>query len=247
MVPHHEFTAHGYLDNPFHSWKLNPSGVLRSLPPLGMGWHVPNLGSYVRNQFQYTAHLNIGLAIGKTVLVTPEDFNRHSCTIVSHLHTKNRFEYTCVISKYALTLTARYFLVQEHALGCVLTLSTTMKQPLPVTCYLIHQHTHNPHTSRAWEHGLYAINGAAGRHVRCLVLPAKAMCLCMVRDPQMVGLVKFGDMGYVARLEDAAVWAHGSEVARPDVTRVRRKYWLADTYCYFALYGDSLPLSLRAL
>ena len=159
MVPHDNFTPHGYLDNPYHCWKLNPSGVLRSLAPLGMGWHVPNLGSYVRNQFQYTAHLTFGLTIGKTVLVTPEDFKRHGCTIVSHLHTKNRFEYTCVVSKYALTLTARYFLVQEHALGCILTLSTTMKQPLPVTCFLIHQHTHNPHTSRAWEHGLYAING----------------------------------------------------------------------------------------
>ena len=65
MVPHDDFTPHGYLDNPYHSWKLNPSGVLRSLQPLGMGWHVPNLGSYVHNQFQYTAHLTLGLKIGK--------------------------------------------------------------------------------------------------------------------------------------------------------------------------------------
>src|SRR5689334_12146846 len=57
MVPHDNFTPYGYLDNPYHSWKLNPSGVLRSMEPLGMGWHVPNLGSYVHNQFQYTAHL----------------------------------------------------------------------------------------------------------------------------------------------------------------------------------------------
>ena len=47
MIPHDGFTPHGYLDNPYHSWKINPSGVLRSLEPLGMGWHVPNLGSYV--------------------------------------------------------------------------------------------------------------------------------------------------------------------------------------------------------
>src|SRR6266480_357559 len=104
MVPHHDFTPHGYLDNPYHSWKLNPSGVLRSLPPLGMGWHVPNLGSYVNNQFQYTAHMMIGLKIGDLVLVTPDDFRRHKCTISSHLHTKNRFEYTCHIPKYNLTL-----------------------------------------------------------------------------------------------------------------------------------------------
>ena len=27
MIPHDDFTPHGYLDNPYHSWKLNPSGV----------------------------------------------------------------------------------------------------------------------------------------------------------------------------------------------------------------------------
>src|SRR6266699_3546971 len=82
MIPHDDFTPHGYLDNPYHSWKLNPSGVLRSLPPLGMGWHVPNLGSYARNQFQYTAHLMIGLKIGDLVLLTSGDFDR---SLQSHL------------------------------------------------------------------------------------------------------------------------------------------------------------------
>src|SRR5438034_10530353 len=105
MIPHDDFTPHGYLDNPYHSWKLNPSGVLRSMAPLGMGWHVPNLGSYVRNQFQYTAHLTLGLTIGKTVRVTPEDFKRHGCTNVSHLHTKNRFVYSFSVTKYGMTLT----------------------------------------------------------------------------------------------------------------------------------------------
>src|SRR5205085_983028 len=103
MIPHDDFTPHGYLDNPFHSWKLNPSGVLRSLEPLGMGWQVPNVGTYVRNQFQYTAHLTIGLKINDLVLVTAKDFSRHGCTITSSLHTKNRFEYTCFIQRYGLT------------------------------------------------------------------------------------------------------------------------------------------------
>ena len=90
-------------------------------------------------------------------LVTPEDFRRHKCTINSQLHTKNRLEYSCLVPKYGVTLTARYFLVNEHALGCIVTLSTTSSKPLPITCYLIHLHTHNPHTSRLWEHGLYAL------------------------------------------------------------------------------------------
>lgn len=46
MIPHDDFTPHGHLDNLYPGWKINPSGVLRSLEPLGTGWHVPNLGSY---------------------------------------------------------------------------------------------------------------------------------------------------------------------------------------------------------
>src|SRR6266516_2618192 len=142
MIPHDDFTPYGYLDNPYHSWKLNPSGVLRSLPPLGMGWHVPNLGSYVRNQFHYTAHLMLGLKIQDLVLVTLNDFRRHQCAINSQLHTRNRFEYTCFVPRYSLTLIARYFLVHEHALGCLLSLSTAFDKPLVITCFLIHHHTH---------------------------------------------------------------------------------------------------------
>src|SRR5207302_5909202 len=100
-----------------------------------------------------------GLKVGNLVLVTPQEFARHGCIITSSLHTKNRFEYTCTVPQYDLTLTARYFLVHEHALGCILSLSTTAKQSLPVTCYLMHRHTHNPYTSRLWEHGLYALKG----------------------------------------------------------------------------------------
>ncbi len=126
----------------------------------GAAWHGlarSQLGSYVRNQFQYTAHLTLGLKINDTILVTPEDFRRQHCIISSPLHTKNRFAYTCTIPSFHLTLTARYFLIQENALGCIVSLVTASEQPLSLTCYLIHTHTHNPFTSRLWEHGFYAL------------------------------------------------------------------------------------------
>src|SRR6266516_3956586 len=217
MVPHDEFTPHGYLDNPYHSWKLNPSGVLRSRAPLGMGWHVPNLGSYARNQFQYTAHLALGLKIGKTVLVTPEDFKRHNCIITSRLHTKNRFAYTCIVPKHSLTLSARYFLVQEHALGCILSLSSMAKNPLPVTCFLLHQHTHNPHTSRLWEHGLYAIKGQQ-EGTDMLGIASEGDVFVHGARSADGGELTFGEMGYVIALEDAAIWAHGIDVPYPNIT-----------------------------
>ena len=221
MVPQDDFTPHGYLDNPYHSWKLNPNGVLRSLKPLGMGWHVPNLGSYVRNQFQYTAHLSLGLRIGKQVMITPEDFQRHGCAISCHLHTKNRFEYTCFVPQHQLKLTARYFLIQEHALGCVLSFSTTASQQLPVICYLLHRHTHNPHTSRLWEHGLYSCPGSREDSVMLGIASEGDVFVHGARPADSLPLT-FEGMGYVVSLGDASAWAQGREVASPSITQSQR-------------------------
>ncbi len=218
MVPQDDFTPHGYLDNPYHAWKLNPGGVLRSLEPLGMGWHVPNLGSYVNNQFQYTAHLNIGLKIGKTVLVTPDDFRRQKCAIHSTLHTKNRFAYNCVVPKYGLTLSACYFLVDEDALGCIVTLSTTSPAPLPVTCYLIHQHTHNPHTSRLWEHGLYALQDPAGGYAM-LGIASEGDVFTHGAGAADDGALAWEAVGFGETLDDIAAWAQGARLHPPAITQ----------------------------
>ncbi len=218
MIPHDDFTPHGYLDNPYHSWKLNPSGVLRSMAPLGMGWHVPNLGSYVRNQFQYTAHLTIGLKINDLVLVTAEDFSRHGCTITSSLHTKNRFEYTCFIQRYGLTLTARYFLVQEHAIGCIMSLTTTSEKPLPVTCYVIHHHVHNPFTSRLWEHGLYAIKGPGECSAMLGLASEGDVFVHGVRAADDTRLA-CGELGYTVSLAEISQWVRGRGVVQPHITQ----------------------------
>ncbi len=239
MIPYDDFTPHGYLDNPYHSWKLNPSGVLRSLPPLGMGWHMPNLGSYVRNQFQYTAHLTLGLTIGKIVLVTSEDFKRHGCTIISHLHTKNRFEYTCEIPQYGVTLTARYFLVAEHALGCVLSITSTAPQSQPITCYLIHCHTHNPFTSRLWEHGLYARQEAGSSYAMLGLASEGDVFVHGVRAADG-GPLEIGSIGYTVSLEDIARWAAGKHVEQPHITQQQENGWQVRTVALpFALTLDS--------
>ena len=119
--------------------------------------------------------------------------------------------------KHALTLTARYFLVQEHALGCILTLATTAKQPLPVTCFLLHQHTHNPHTSRLWEHGLYSLNGPL-EGTALLGIASEGDVFVHGARSADGSEIRFGQMEYVVALEDAAIWAHGIDVPRPHIT-----------------------------
>lgn len=218
MIPHDDFTPHGYLDNPYHSWKLNPSGVLRSLPPLGMGWHMPNLGTYVLNQFQYTAHLTIGLKINDLILLTPEDFQRHKCRITSSIHTKNRFGYTCFIPQYDLTLDICYFLVQEHALGCVLELTSGLDYPLPVTCYFIHLHTHNPHTSRLWEHGWYALCEREQGYAM-LGLASEGDVFTHGARAATTMALRWEEMGFCENLAQVAAWTNGARVLRPNITQ----------------------------
>ncbi|HEY0752711.1 MAG TPA: hypothetical protein VGD98_01935 [Ktedonobacteraceae bacterium] len=218
MIPHDEFTPHGYLDNPYHSWKLNPSGVLRSLQPLGMGWHMPNLGSYVNNQFQYTAHLTVGLKINDLVLITPEDFRLHRCVISSSLHTKNRLTYTCRIAQYDLTLAVTYFLVQEHALGCVIELASELEYPLPLTCYLVHLHTHNPHTSRLWEHGWYALPRREEGYAQ-LGLASEGDVFTHGARAAGGTPLGWGEMGFCADLTEVSAWANGARVPMPNITQ----------------------------
>ncbi|HEV2581569.1 MAG TPA: trehalase family glycosidase, partial [Ktedonobacteraceae bacterium] len=180
--------------------------------------------SYVNNQFQYSAHLTIGLNINDLVLVTQEDFLRHRCTINSQLHTKNRFEYTCIVSQYELTLTIRYFLVQEHVLGCTLTLATTFPAPVPITCYLIHRHVHNPHTSRLWEHGLYALQD---RQTGCGMLGLASEGDVFVHgarlsDNQDIAngpALTSDSMGFATSLDELSAWARGVRIPWPRITQ----------------------------
>jgi hypothetical protein len=218
MIPSDDFTPHGYLDNPYHSWKLNPGGVLRSLPPLGMGWHVPNLGSYVNNQFQYTAHLTVGLKINDLVLITPEDFRRHRCVISSPLHTRNRFAYSCRVVQYDLTLRVCYFLVQEHALGCLIELESALHYPLSLTCYLIHLHTHNPHTSRLWEHGWYALRKHAEGYAM-LGLASEGDVFAHGARVEGETAITWTHAGLCTTLAEIGAWANGARIPPPGVTQ----------------------------
>src|SRR5258708_13537288 len=158
-TPRDDFPPHGYLDNPWHSWKLNPSGVLRSRLPAGMGWHVPNFGSYGRNQLSYRAHLHAGLeANGTRLLLTPDDFRRAKVAVGCELQTKNRLRCTWAHPAGA-RLAATYFLAGEHALACRIALEPPAgaTRPPTVRLWLPQRIAHNPAPSRPSDHVLYSL------------------------------------------------------------------------------------------
>ncbi len=112
MVPHDRFTPHGYLDNPYHTRNLNPSGVLRSLPGIGFAWHYPALPRSYGYRVIYQAGFRLYLVHGGRVLVALSDFPG----LYASRHTKNELIYAW--EGNGLTVEAGFFQVTEHTLAC---------------------------------------------------------------------------------------------------------------------------------
>lgn len=121
--PAGSYTPYGYLDNPYHTWDLHPSGVVRSVPPVGMGWYFPagpgGYFSYKKNSV-YRAILRVGLRIGDTVLFEEDDFRAAGVKINSSYHSKNILRLDFAVAN--VSISASFFLVGENTLACHLSL-----------------------------------------------------------------------------------------------------------------------------
>lgn len=128
--PPDSYTPFGYLDNPFHYWDLNPSGVLRSLPPVGFGLYYPagpgGYFDYHRNSI-YRVFLRIGIRIHGRVLIDEADFHDAAISIDASYHSKNVLAYRFSVSP--LVVTAPFFLVGEDTLACNLRIVNSSAQP----------------------------------------------------------------------------------------------------------------------
>jgi hypothetical protein len=121
--PAGSYSPFGYLDNPYHSWDLHPSGVLRSVPPVGMGLYFPaGPGGYFdyRKNSVYRSILRLGFRIGDRVLFEEDDFRAAGFKISASHHSKNLLRLEFAVPK--LSISASFFLVGENTLACDLSL-----------------------------------------------------------------------------------------------------------------------------
>jgi hypothetical protein len=120
--PVSDYTPFGYLDNPWHTWNLHQSGVLRSLPGIGFGLYYPagpgGYFDYHRNGI-YAAELALGFRIGERVLINAEDFRPGQLT--SQHHSKDILGYT--FQEQGIAVDASFFQVNEDALAVHLKIS----------------------------------------------------------------------------------------------------------------------------
>lgn len=92
--PPGDYTPFGYLDNPYHTWNLHRSGVIRSVNGIGFGFYYPagpgGYFDYARNNV-YRAVLRLGFVIGGKRFWSPADFA--SGQLSASRHSKNLFTY----------------------------------------------------------------------------------------------------------------------------------------------------------
>jgi len=112
MFPQDEYTPYGYLDNPFHTWKLHRSGVLQVNPPCGFGWIFPNAQTTI-----YRASLNIGFQFGNQRILSIRDFKNNSIHPNCCYHSKNLFRFNWQWRN--IKFSAEFFLADEDILATI--------------------------------------------------------------------------------------------------------------------------------
>ena len=119
--PSGDYAPFGYLDNPWHTWNLHPSGVLRSLPGIGFGLYYPaGPGGYFdyRRNGVYAAELVLGLRIGERIYIESSDYQPEQLS--ANHHTKNVLTFRFIDGE--VEVECAYFQVDEDALASELRL-----------------------------------------------------------------------------------------------------------------------------
>ena len=142
--PSGKYTPHGYLDNPYHSAVMNPSGVIRSVPPIGFGFWCRQMPFPYGDGFghqripNYLSLIHLSLNIEGTILHTIEDFAHNHIELYSAYHTKliksYDFEYL------ELVFSAKYMLLGENSIVCMLEVQNRSKNDKIITLHATNVH-----------------------------------------------------------------------------------------------------------
>jgi hypothetical protein len=107
------------------------------VPPIGYGYWCRRLpwpyGEGAKRNVNYLSFIHPAINIDGVCFHLSEDFEAAGAKLVSRYHTKNVQSYDWEFSKVAVSL--KYFLIDEHALGCVVEISNRGKKPQTVSIH----------------------------------------------------------------------------------------------------------------
>ena len=133
--PLSDYTPFGYLDNPYHSWNLHRSGVIRSAPGVGFGFYYPaGPGGYFdfAKNGVYEAHLRLGFVINGKHFWTSEDFRPDQLT--SPYHSKNVFTYA--FAENGADVQCTFLQVDENSLAAKVIVQSGQAQSVQVVAVI---------------------------------------------------------------------------------------------------------------
>jgi hypothetical protein len=134
--PNGSYTPFGYLDNPYHTWDLHRSGILRSVLPLGMGLYFPaGPGGYFdyRRDSVYRSIFRLGFRFGDKVLFETDDFDAAGIKITASHHSKNLLRLDFAVPP--ISVSAGFFLIGEDTLACDLSVKNSGASPQDIQIF----------------------------------------------------------------------------------------------------------------
>ena len=137
--PRGDYTPFGYLDNPWHTWNMHPSGVLRSLPGMGFGLYYPaGPGGYFdyHHNGVYAAELAVALRIGERTWMESSDYQPGQLS--ANHHTKNVLTYR--FREEDVEVECSFFQVDEDAIASELRLINEGSESRKVDVLALHTH-----------------------------------------------------------------------------------------------------------
>lgn len=136
--PAGRYTPFGYIDNPYQAWNLHPSGVFRSVPPIGMGLYYPagpgGYFDYEKNSV-YRVLFRLGFRIGGQRYFTESDFARPGIELVAPHHSKNLL--TFAFSAGPMDVACPFFQIGENGLACFVHLQSRSAQAEEVEVFAV--------------------------------------------------------------------------------------------------------------
>ncbi len=206
MFPQDQYTPHGYLANPQHTWKAGPSGVFRSRPAVGIGWYYPSFPHAYNYVLYYRAHLQL---VFKTSagewLLDQVDFSRAAIELISDYHSKNWlsfvFETPARLHYRIIFFVAQSAAPDQDALGCLVQIRNRAEQPAHGSLLAVIDYEKDLGQGLDWTSGLYTRRDDMGLNIAGFQ-EGPAFHLRALHRP-LVAAYQAADMvGLRARLDD---------------------------------------------
>jgi hypothetical protein len=120
--PSGDYTPFGYLDNPWHTWKLRRAGLVRTVFPARAIWHYPNVSNCVA-----ALSLHFGLAVGGTTLLTGRESPPATGEVSCPYHSKDLMVHRVRVGQVELEV--EFAMGAEDLLLCACHLRNLSDQP----------------------------------------------------------------------------------------------------------------------